>query len=245
MNKTLIAIALAATMASGSAFATCPQGCPANGGIAGSGAILGGGVNSTSASAHSTGTGSATAVGVAGVSSSASLSIENTRIVDSSNGTASVSSKVGSSTANSGYASTYATSTGNGVAQADSAAIAGSAVGYVVVGGVRASDTVGVIAFGGLHGSFGAVSAESDSVHGSPSELSGAAFESTSMVNAVGGVQVKDCRDIATLDGKYTDDKTATASVVTFGRAEADAGAGAVAGGVYFGAVNGAAQLPQ
>jgi hypothetical protein len=239
MKKTLITLALASISAT--AFA-CGPNCPADASVSAGGTIAGGASNSVSAFSGVVGTGSSVSNANSSTYSGAGLTINAASAYNDRNGTESVTTSVQSYTMNQATAGTSTQTVGSGaVGSANADAQAGSAVMYGVAGNANAGSghhpaTTATVIYDGVEASGVTATSSSNSLH--PNQIGSVVSNAGTVLNAIGGVAVQNCKDIQTISAYYSDAKDAGTSVVSTGHASGTAAAGATAGGVYFGSTH-------
>ena len=248
MNKTLIASAIAAFALSSAAFASDDGcgGCSSAAGVSASGGIFGGAASTSSAYSSVHGTGTSSSIAGGGTASAAGLSI--TTNAEAHDGVGTAGAVVNSYTYN-GVAA-YASTENHGwgaTGHADANGIAGSVVGYEVKGfaaaGKGENKSIGFFKMEGHEGSFVAGGAEADHyvIHHHGFDTSGSVVaEAGTVLNAIGGIEVKNCKDVASVDGYYAEAHLAGTNIESEGHAGAIALAGTEAHGFYGGAIHNA-----
>lgn len=230
MKKTILVIALASITSV--AFACGGPSCPAaaNGGATGS--IAGGSFNKTEAYSVSSGNGASVSAAGSSSYSAAGLYTNVETNSNNRNGTASTETQLSGYTANGADAFAVNKSVGHATGGAQAVGVAASGVEGAAFGTVSANRASGIVVTGLETGTVAGAAAQAGRNQGG----AGAA-EAGSLVNVVGGISVKSCGDIKSVEGYVADTKLVETNAATLGNAVAGSAGSATAGGLYFGRV--------
>lgn len=243
MKKTILAASLALIAGSAIACDTCTG--YASSGSGGVGVMGGGAVNAVGAYSAAT-NGVSVSGAKSGSFSGAAVELQNSADVGRGN-TASADSSIKTSTYNETFNSAGNLSMGHATGGALAGGVAGSYAAGKAVGGAEATNTERVWFWSVPTGhsdaeyQIGAANASgvASGVLAGRNEGGVTWANAGADVNAIGGVEVKNCDDIAAASGYFADSKTAKTEAGAFGNATqgAIAGAGGIAGGTFEGKV--------